>query len=145
MLALHFTVMVRLLGGSNPFEGRVELFLQGQWGTVCNDGWSTEEANVICRQLGYPSATRAWQGARLRPETGPTLNVSCNGTELSIDECDHSGWDSDGCSQGQGVGVTCGEDQVDETSSQSTSLFSSWSIATSKSNELKSKFLSFTW
>ena len=44
---------VRLIGGSNPLEGRVEVCYYNQWGTVCDGMWGTEEAMVVCRQLGY--------------------------------------------------------------------------------------------
>ena len=47
---------LRLVGGNNPLEGRVEICQQAAWATVCNSLWNTAEANVVCRQLGYFSA-----------------------------------------------------------------------------------------
>ncbi len=44
---------VRLAGGATSLEGRVEICYDNQWGTVCDDSWGTDDANVVCGQLGF--------------------------------------------------------------------------------------------
>ena len=45
--------------GSKQYLGRVEVYVGGQWGTICSLGWSIEDALVVCRMLGFSSASRA--------------------------------------------------------------------------------------
>lgn len=52
------TGAIRLAGGSNSNEGRVEVCSNNAWGTVCDDFWSVVDAAVACRQLGFsPNGT----------------------------------------------------------------------------------------
>ena len=39
--------------GCVPWEGRVEVKRNGEWGTICDDGFDVPEGNIVCRRLGY--------------------------------------------------------------------------------------------
>ena len=47
---------VRLINGGRASEGYVQICVNGVWGHVCNNDWSSENARVVCRQLGYSTA-----------------------------------------------------------------------------------------
>ncbi|XP_019861045.1 PREDICTED: scavenger receptor cysteine-rich domain superfamily protein-like, partial [Amphimedon queenslandica] len=101
---------LRLVDGSGPHEGRVEVCVNQVWGTICSIGWSNEDANVICKQLGYlPFGGKARINSQYGPGAGPILmaSVDCSGSEESILECSHRSCDIFSCSHYSDAGVTC--------------------------------------
>ena len=87
--------------------GRLEVFLSGQWGTVCRQGWDANDAQVACNQLGYPSVettldTSFGPGSSSQPVL--LGNLDCGGHESELRNCP-SGLFS--CSYLDFVGIVC--------------------------------------
>ncbi|XP_053317413.1 neurotrypsin [Spea bombifrons] len=102
-------VPARLVGGTSAYEGRIEVYHSGQWGTVCDDQWDDADAEVVCRQLGFGGVAKAWNQAHFGEGAGPILldEVQCTGNELSIEECQRSPWGEHNCGHKEDAGVSC--------------------------------------
>ncbi|XP_009985284.1 PREDICTED: macrophage receptor MARCO [Tauraco erythrolophus] len=100
----NFNHLIRIAGGGS--RGRVEIFHQGSWGTICDDGWSTQDATVVCRMLGYNRASSAFTAT---PGTGRIWldDVNCSGNEYSILDCSKPDWGVNNCSHNEDAGLEC--------------------------------------
>ncbi len=87
----------------------MEVFYNGQWGTICDDHWDMNDAGVVCRQLGYLNAVKALQGSQVPFGTGQIWldDVGCTGREQSLASCFHKGWGGHNCGHSEDAGVEC--------------------------------------
>ncbi|XP_072211785.1 antigen WC1.1-like [Excalfactoria chinensis] len=100
---------LKLVNGTGPCSGRVEVKHEDQWGTVCDGDWNREDAEVVCKQVGCGSAVQALNRAPFGEGSGPTwlYRVECRGNESALWNCPHTGWGGFTCPHYFDVGVIC--------------------------------------
>jgi hypothetical protein len=100
---------VRLVRGSYQWEGRVEVYMSGEWGTITDSDWTDYDARVVCRKLGhFKAGARAYSNAYFGEGQG-SINldsVQCSGSEYNLTEC-VIGSSGTGASHSMDVGVKC--------------------------------------
>ncbi|XP_036416386.1 scavenger receptor cysteine-rich type 1 protein M130-like [Colossoma macropomum] len=106
---------LRLRGGNGSCSGRLEVYHNAEWGSICDNEWDIREAQVVCRQLGCGPALSADGSAVFGAGEGPFwLNrVKCRGNEIHLWDCPHSLRNHTDCSHRQDAGVTCAAGQTE--------------------------------
>lgn len=115
MIQIEPKVPIRLLGGNTETEGRLQIKVDDQWGTVCNYGWTIENAALVCQQLGYVLNPDDWNLERNEiPAAGTTekvilSNIQCDPFDLDILKCkaEHIIDFENSCNHDNDVGVRC--------------------------------------
>ena len=100
-----------MVDGPTDWSGRIEVYHDGAWGTVCDDFWQDADAQVVCRQLGLTGGT-AYGRAAFGEGSGEILldEVECIGSEEGLLQCvlDVDPWGYHDCEHHEDAGVGCG-------------------------------------
>jgi len=100
---------IRLVGGEFNYVGRLEIFYNGEWGTVCDDGFNDEAASVACNNLGFGYAG-TFLGNAYGPGNGTIWmsQVKCAGRETCLGRCSRTEWGySPNCTHDNDVSISC--------------------------------------
>ena len=102
---------VRLIGGRNSSEGRIEVYDSGEWGVVCSDFFDNNDAVVVCKQLGFSGVEEIVDVTVFGGGGGPVVldDVSCTGTEDDLADCGSITWRFHNCLYPKDVGLICSE------------------------------------
>ena len=105
-----FCPPVRLVGGNSENEGRVEIYYNNTWGTVCGDSyWSQLDSNTVCWQLGYAGATNHYYSPFIDHVNTPIWmeRVSCGTYDTCLGKCSFNGFGNSRCRHSQDIFVNC--------------------------------------
>lgn len=103
---------VRLVGPTNVL-GRVEVYHNGEWGTVCDNKWTLDDGHVVCRMLGFSKSIKVLKASAFGGGKDKIwlTKLQCNGTENSLFDCKNAAklLGNTGCTHKQDSGVECKE------------------------------------
>ena len=106
---------LRLVGGRDHSEGKIEVYYRGIWAGICDDYFDQYDANVICRQLGYIAVVEYYCCSKYNDSHIMGINqtlfwldhLECTGSEKNIMQCRHAGWGNHDCASHESAGIQC--------------------------------------
>ncbi|XP_078056836.1 scavenger receptor cysteine-rich domain-containing protein DMBT1-like isoform X1 [Mustelus asterias] len=103
--------LLRLSGGGSRCAGRLEIYHNGTWGSVCDDSWDLTDADVVCKQLDCGHALRLPLHTSAGPDADPIWldELECSGSESFLWECPHALWGNHDCNHKEDVKIMCSE------------------------------------
>lgn len=104
--------IVRLSEGVFSHKGLVQVYRSRTWGWICNQGWDKQDADVVCRELGFTKASMVYGSLKDKGGVIWMKNIQCIGNETSLVLCDHEDWKKYSCTNGQLAGVECSVPEV---------------------------------
>lgn len=101
---------------SSSISGRLEVYYNDRWGTVCDDSFGQIDADVACQQLGFPLASRYGMVGSFRYSQGYGTvwldDLHCTSSDLMLSTCSHNGFGNEDCSHSEDVALSCGSSRV---------------------------------
>ena len=101
--------------GSTQFGGRLEVYYNNEWGTVCDDGWGNADAIVACTQMGFVSVSDSDSSLFGFGASSQRIwldDVACSGSESRLIDCSHAGIGIENCNHGEDVGIVCSNGEL---------------------------------
>ncbi|KAL8600823.1 hypothetical protein ACOMHN_056481 [Nucella lapillus] len=127
------SIKIRLVGGGRGTEGRVEVFTNGYWGTVCDDHFGHYDAIVACRMMGYESVVPEVHSGSYYGSGQGTIwldEVDCSGAEASLFDCRQLSGVLHDCKHTEDVGVDCAPSNASPELTSGASIISDGSSTT---------------
>ena len=92
-------------------QGRIEIYYNDTWWTLCQHHFSHDAFNIVCRKLGLPDSQEAYNESQFGSGNQSILpmDFSCDGHEASLMDCRHEHFSDHHCGDQNTVGVSCGE------------------------------------
>lgn len=102
---------VRLVDGGSDNQGRIEIYFNSTWWSICASHFNHEAFGTVCRMLNLPEPTERYHDSEFDSGNEPILpmDFSCDGHESALLNCRHEDYYDHHCHEGNTVGVVCGD------------------------------------